>query len=361
MNIQLNDKVKFLDEEGGGVVTRIIDHAMVEVTTPDGFSFPYQIKDLVKPNDDSNASRLFSKEMSDYDSIQKTTKVNQTLTLNETPLQLDKGELKTEHFAAYLAFIPRDQYKLVFGNMDVFLVNAGNFAFHYVLFAENDNGYKIISESKISPFSRVYLAEITRDDLNQWENIIVQMIVLQDGLSELKGPVDTKLRIRGNKFFSESSYIQTDFLRERAVIYEIVKINSIPVLHAIDKLSEKGQETKIETKEAIKKKNGLIYDHQVAKNKAVVDIHIWKLTDDELSLSNHQKLLTQMDYFIKCIDSAIENHFEKVIFIHGVGTGRLKEEIQTYLDDRNIPHKPAPMSEYGIGAIQVTIPVNYKG
>lgn len=362
MSIQLNDKVKFLDEEGGGVVTRIIDHVMVEVTTPDGFSFPYQIKDLVKPEDNSNASKLFKKGMSEYDNIPKVKEPEASFNPSkETPLQFDRGDVKPEHFAAFLAYIPRDQYKLVFGNMDVFFMNVSNLSMYFVLFREEETGFKLVSQGRISPFSKVHISEISRDDLGSWEKVVLQIILLTDNVNQLHGPVDTKLRIRGNRFFNENSYIHSDFMREKAILFEIAKTGSIPVLHQVNQMIEKGQEEKIESKEAQKKQNREIFEHQVAKGQAVVDIHIWKLTDDELSLSAHQKLMTQMDYFQKCLESAIENRFEKVVFIHGVGTGRLKEEIQANLDEMELEHKPASMSEYGIGAIQVLIPVNYKG
>lgn len=356
MNILLNDKVKFLDEEGGGVVTKIIDHAMVEVTTPDGFSFPYPVRNLVKPQEDSNSKKLFSKDLSNYDNIPKAKEVTKISSVeNETPLQIDKFSLKPEHFAAYLAFSPREQYRLVFGSIDVFLINVSSFTSFFVIYHESEKGFKILYQGRVSPFSKIHLAEIERDDLGFWEKTIVQMLVLEDNSPKLRGPIDTKLKIRGNRFFSENSYIQTDFLREKSIVFEIVKLDSIPVLHELNQLVDLGSDIVIGKTNGQLKKNLAILEHQTNKGQAVVDMHIWKLTDDELSMTAHEKFMTQMDYFKVCLDSALENNFDKVVFIHGVGTGRLKEEIQIYLDDREIEHKAAKMAEYGIGAIEVKI------
>lgn len=47
MNFNIGDKVRFLNEKGGGIVTKIIDKKMVEVSMEDGFEFPYIVTELV--------------------------------------------------------------------------------------------------------------------------------------------------------------------------------------------------------------------------------------------------------------------------------------------------------------------------
>ena len=48
MSFQLGDKVSFLNEALDGIVSKIIDNKMVEVTTKDGFGIPVLITELVK-------------------------------------------------------------------------------------------------------------------------------------------------------------------------------------------------------------------------------------------------------------------------------------------------------------------------
>ncbi|MBN2747236.1 MAG: DUF2027 domain-containing protein [Bacteroidales bacterium] len=359
MSIHLNDKVKFLDEEGGGIVTKIIDHAVVEVTTVDGFSFPYQVKDLVVISSETINDRLFSKEMEmpEIHSVKNLSQPAKAET-SQTSLHFKTHGYKKELFAFYLAFVPREQYRLVFGSIDLFMVNVSDKQISYALYLRDDNSFIIRDKDTILPFSRKHLGTIEREELNAWENVVIQMFLVEEKASELRGPIDNSLKIRGNRFFSENSYIKSDFLSEKALLVQLARMESIPILHSVEKQVTEGVEDKIVRHEAVQKSNKIIFEHQTEPKQAIVDMHIWKLTDDELSLSAHDKLLLQLDYFKKCLESAIEHKFEQIVFIHGVGTGRLRDEICILLDDRQIEYKPAPISEYGIGALVVKLRKN---
>jgi DNA-nicking Smr family endonuclease len=56
------------------------------------------------------------------------------------------------------------------------------------------------------------------------------------------------------------------------------------------------------------------------------------------------------------MDAAISHRIKKVIFIHGVGKGTLKQEIIHALKDYDhIRHFDAPLKRYGFGALTVEI------
>ena len=48
----MGDRVRFLNEVGGGKVKRMLDNQMVEILTEDGWGIPYLISDLVIIPDD---------------------------------------------------------------------------------------------------------------------------------------------------------------------------------------------------------------------------------------------------------------------------------------------------------------------
>ena len=48
MRFKIGDKVKFLNESGGGVVKAIIDSKLVKIETDDGFEMPVMITELIK-------------------------------------------------------------------------------------------------------------------------------------------------------------------------------------------------------------------------------------------------------------------------------------------------------------------------
>lgn len=86
-----------------------------------------------------------------------------------------------------------------------------------------------------------------------------------------------------------------------------------------------------------------------------VDLHIHQLTD-KTRLSNHDMLTLQMDTAKKQLDFAIRKRIQKVVFIHGVGQGVLKMELE-YLFSRynNVKFYDANFQKYGLGATEVYI------
>jgi hypothetical protein len=66
MRLKIGDKVKFLNESGGGFVNRIISPSLVEINTADGFNIPYAVKDLLIVDDQGVASRFFDEDFGNH-------------------------------------------------------------------------------------------------------------------------------------------------------------------------------------------------------------------------------------------------------------------------------------------------------
>ena len=68
--------------------------------------------------------------------------------------------------------------------------------------------------------------------------------------------------------------------------------------------------------------------------KSIVDLHIEKLTDSWQGMSNLQILTIQLKTFEKYYDLAIAHLQPSLIVIHGVGSGRLRDDIHELLKYR---------------------------
>lgn len=92
-----------------------------------------------------------------------------------------------------------------------------------------------------------------------------------------------------------------------------------------------------------------------------VDLHLHHLVASERHLSSHDKKNIQLDTAKHKLDFAIKNNIQKIVFIHGVGEGVLKLELE-YLFGRydNIKHYEADYKKYGLGATEVYIYQNKK-
>ena len=87
-----------------------------------------------------------------------------------------------------------------------------------------------------------------------------------------------------------------------------------------------------------------------------VDLHIHQLVKSYKGMSNHEILTKQLDTARYKLDWAIKKRIQKIVFIHGVGEGVLKMELD-YLFGRydNVKFYDANYQKYGSGATEVYI------
>lgn len=103
--------------------------------------------------------------------------------------------------------------------------------------------------------------------------------------------------------------------------------------------------------------DNILLQHMVAQGEAEVDLHIEMLHEDHDKLSAHEVFEVQMRYFRLCMNHAFRHKMKRVVFIHGVGKGILKDEIVKELKQYPELHFfNAPMSKYGVGATEVYFP-----
>lgn len=87
-----------------------------------------------------------------------------------------------------------------------------------------------------------------------------------------------------------------------------------------------------------------------------IDLHIETITDSHAGLSNGEILMKQMRELRTFFQRAKSKRIRKLVIIHGVGMGVLKEEVRTFLDRQDsIEYFDADFREYGKGATAVEI------
>ncbi len=91
------------------------------------------------------------------------------------------------------------------------------------------------------------------------------------------------------------------------------------------------------------------------------DLHIEKLVPNKRGMSNFEILSLQADTAKRHIEFAIKNRIPKIVFIHGVGEGVLKAELDFLLGRYdNISFQDANYQKYGQGATEVYFKQNTK-
>lgn len=91
-----------------------------------------------------------------------------------------------------------------------------------------------------------------------------------------------------------------------------------------------------------------------------VDLHIEEHLASHSGLSNTQILSKQMSIFKSFFKNAKEKQIRKLVVIHGVGEGVLKDEVRTFLQGKSyVEFYDANYQEYGKGATAVEIHYNW--
>lgn len=141
-------------------------------------------------------------------------------------------------------------------------------------------------------------------------------------------------------------------------VNELIKTNNINELS--DVFSSKSLTSVLQDKME-EKKRSFVKEKKNKKDDFVleVDLHIEKLVKNFRGLSNFEILNIQMDNAKGQLEFAIRKRMPKLVFIHGVGEGVLKSELEFLLSKYDgITFKEASYQKYGVGATEVYIKQN---
>jgi dsDNA-specific endonuclease/ATPase MutS2 len=192
--------------------------------------------------------------------------------------------------------------------------------------------------------------EKTKKKMAQKFEIGDKVAVLDDDIS---GVV---IKVQNNEISVETTnkFVMTFFVNE------LVKINNSNELSGFFSIQSLGSVLK--DKEEPKKRS-FVKEKKSRKDEFVleVDLHIEKLVPSKRGMSNYDILTLQMETAKRQLDFAIKNRMPKVVFIHGVGEGVLKAELDFMLGRYDtISFQDANYQKYGLGATEVYIKQNVK-
>lgn len=192
--------------------------------------------------------------------------------------------------------------------------------------------------------------EKTKKNMTQKFEIGDKVAVLDDDIS---GVV---IKVNNDQISVETTdnFVMTFFVNE------LVKINNSNELSGFFSTQSLGSVLK--DKEEPKKRS-FVKEKRSRKDEFVleVDLHIEKLVPSKRGMNNYDILTLQMETAKRQLDFAIKNRMPKVVFIHGVGEGVLKAELDFMLGRYDtISFQDANYQKYGLGATEVYIKQNVK-
>ena len=329
MKLRIGDKVRFLDEVGEGIISRIKDANTVFVEMLDGFEIPYQTKQLVP----IHTELILDK---DTDNIE----------LNPDAHLTD---------AIYFVIEPDHEYLPLVNDFKLYLFNASSFNLSYTYAIKEEEYFQAIKHGEAGPYQKILLKQVKMQFFNEYAYHKVDCLLFKNTFYKAQAPIsetvyvnskllqntkpikhdEFKLPVYG--FLLKDEFFVTENIEQSLTSKDIERLKSVKEFRSQQKASKS-------TKEYLK---------TLEKE---IDLHIEELTENTSGLSNFEKLNIQLERFEKELDEAIVKKMKKLIFIHGVGNGRLKQEIQSTLKNtRGVTFQDASYKDYGYGATQVNI------
>lgn len=358
MKLKVGDKVKFLNESGGGVVSKIVSPKMVNVMIEDGFEIPVLNSELLKLELDAPVDSPVHMFREDFDTTVPVESQQAIYESDDRNIRLSGNRSKgSVAEGIYFAFVPQEQKWLITGLLDIYLVNNTNTDILYSVFLEKESGgFEGYDYGSAEPNAMVLLESIERDQLNKWEKGVVQILFHPEADQKVLAPGNSGFKIKLSRFYVESSYKDSSIIDGKSVLISLIPLTAVNIIQESNApLMEKSEETVV-TKAAVVQPENIIDKHRTSPREAVVDLHIGELVDNISGMDSTDMIRTQLNYFTRCLENGMANNIQKITFIHGVGAGVLKRAIQEALKAYpNVQTRDASMKQFGYGAMDVII------
>lgn len=348
--MKIGDKVRFLNEVGGGIISGFQGRDIVLVEDEDGFDIPMLRSECVVVATDNYNVAMTDEEIR---KAKATEESNREDALDSPILETKEGDQLSVH----LVFSPQDIKNISTTSFDAYLINDSNY-FMYYTYANITSSGKLSARSHdlIAPNTKIYVETFTKAVLNDLENIRIQLIAFKhDRDYAPKAPIDVELKIDPVKFYKLHSFVDTPYFEEEVLLYDVVVKDNARKAVKVD--ANELKEALLSKPEFKPNKSERLVK-KVVKNAIVeIDLHIDELLDSTAGMDNKAMLECQLHEFRKVMDQNLSHKNQKIVFIHGKGDGVLRKAILEELKRSysSCIYQDASFQEYGFGATMITI------
>lgn len=311
MKFQVGDKVIVLHSNEEGEIVDIINDKMVLVDVR-GVRFPAYMDQLDFPYFKQFTQKKLFPEKKGKTYIDQVPKEKNAAAQKFPP-------------GVWLMFLPKfdtDEFgDEVVELLKIYLVNgtAAGYQFHYKITYFGDAEFDL--KNQLFAGKDFYLHDVPFSDLSDSPVFECEFSLITP--DKTKAPYyETSLKLKPQQLFKKIEDIKQK--GEPSFSYKL-----------FDEYPAKQEDEKIEIG-SLAHAGYKVYDASKAKQhlppaRHEVDLHIERLAHDWQQMSNIEIVALQMSEFEKAFDLAVAHHQPSIIFIHGVGSGRLRDELHERL------------------------------
>jgi hypothetical protein len=307
MKYQLGDKVIMIHSGEEGTIVDFINKKMVMVdvngvTFPvytDQIDFPY-FKNFTQPR--PQQSQKPKKQVEELKPEKKVRKypVAEGVWLVWMPV-FDKDVFDddvVEYFRVY-----------VVNHTDAHLL------FHYVFYTHGEKSFELKNE--LPALADLYIHDIAFESLNDAPKLVFEFTLKQPDRKRVSH-YEALYKPQAKKVFRQVEEMR---LKQQAHFYH----------QLFDRWPEKPEVPDVDVVKLNQAGFKINRHGSIPPIRTVVDLHIEKLADDWKRMSPAEMLDLQLKTFEKHYEDAVQHRQPNLIIIHGVGSGRLRDEIHQVL------------------------------
>ncbi len=332
MKFSIGDNVLLKQTGEEGRVVSVISHEMVEVECG-GIIFPVFMDEIEHPY------------LKWFLNKSKSFPAKSHLSLDDLPIP-DPGRDFNTPAGFYISFLPEfklDIFDEIVDKIRVYFINQTPFRLNLQYECLGKSGALFEHRADIQPFSHFYLHDIPFDIMHDQPRFI--WTLRQGDNKAREAALSGVLRIKPKKLFDYMLRLQ----QENQPVFSIMLAADFP---------DREKDAPLSLPPVMPFSPG---DNEPAgppvDNTPIpeIDLHLEKLVSDPRGMTHFDMLRIQLQAFEKALDKAIRLHQHTLVAIHGVGKGRLKEEIHVILSANNavshFVHQWSP--RYGMGATEI--------
>lgn len=345
---QPGDKVSFVNEKQEGTVVTVKPNGMIIVEIEDGFPIEVTARELVIKHS------ILSKPA-------EQTKADSSKATLEKPFIADYVNAFQLKNKIALALIP-DSGQVLSGSITLRLVNGSSDDILAAIYTLKSNKRKGLMAMHLASNGSAEVAVIKRDQIIDFDGIIVEALLYKTEESAARPRLLKTFPFELPTLFQNFPKLQSPFCF--TVLQEIH--NGEPVIESEEEMSglmEKfksdsfkiGSAKKPAQEPSKKSPDNTLQRFGLSPVNHEIDLHIEELIDEPAGLSNGEIMQIQLNHFHKMLDKAMLSKAQSIVFIHGVGNGKLKAALREELRNLHIKYKEADFTRYGAGATEVVL------
>lgn len=328
MKLRIGDKVRFLNEVGEGTIVSFKDKETVFVEMPDGFEIPYLTKHLVPVH----TELILNPEVENIDMVLETI-------LSDS---------------VYFIIEPDHDMPLLVSDFKFYLFNSSSYNASFTYSVKDDAYFQTLKHGELGAYQKVFLKQVKKNFFQEYAYHKIECLFYKNMHYKSQIPLAEILFIN-DRILTQSTLVKhaefkhavyafilkEDFL-DKQVVEQTLHPEDLTRLKAIKEFKQP-----VKTSVAKQKIKDLTRE---------IDLHIEELVDSYKNLTNAQILNIQTERFEREMEYCLSNGIKKLIAIHGVGNGKLKQEILSILKSIDgVSYYDASYKHYGYGATEILI------